>query len=729
MGGKIQNADIKSLSELTSAGATAAELINDTKIYLTANGLNKQLSAAITDGSIGGGGSTNLITDGNGEAGTTNYIEGSYSAATRPSGTFTASSGAGAFAISTTTTNPLDGTNSFLLTKSSGASRQGRAVERTISIASKYQGRTMEAFIDYRIVSGSFVAGSNGSSPTDSSLIFYIAQSPNGSTWTFTEPQNFKLLSNSTTLSDQYVGQFQVLSDTTQVKIIAYVAETANSDWVLELEWGLRPTIYSSIQTRGPVGTIIPFGSVTPPQGFLYCDGSAVSRAQYSKLFTTIGTSYGSGDGSTTFNLPDLRGVFLRGAGSQTFGSVTYSGTLGTKQNDQFQTHGHSVSDPGHTHTLRRGPNTDAYYNMVGGTSGEERRWEINSSQSTPTSPINSSGTNLSVTSPNSGRTGSETYPANVSVAYHICYDDGTVEISDGYDGRIFAAYANRASNLTINTSATDVLFDTVINSSVISINTSTGECTILSAGWYEFTSNIRIDSGGSAPGQMVFEYVVNGGSNIVGAPTDFVANKAYYFNPTFLNEFKANDKIKLRITSATNASTLIGGQNGWFIKKLSGSQTTSIGSRVSARYENSVAQSIPASSVTNNTVVDFATKKWDTHNAVSGTGSGVGGSWKFTAPFAGEYQISLSVRSATGSWSAGQEWSALIFKNGTYNNQAYYMSTQNTASYSIAAIGTQSVELNAGEYISVGVYQNSGGARNTDNNPATNWIEIKRIK
>lgn len=721
MGGKLQNEDFKSLSELTGAGGSASQLLNDTKIYLTANGLNKQLSAAITDGSIGGGGSTNLITDGNGEAGTTNYIEGSYSAATRPSGAFTASSGAGAFAISTTSTNPLDGTNSFLLTKSSGASRQGRAVERTISIASKYQGRTMEAFIDYRIVSGSFVAGSNGSSPTDSSLIFYIAQSPNGSTWTFTEPQNFKLLSNSTTLSDQYVGQFQVLSDTTQVKIIAYVAETANSAWVLELEWGLRPTIYSSIQTRGPVGTIIPFGSVTPPQGFLYCDGSAVSRAQYSKLFTTIGTSYGSGDGSTTFNLPDLRGVFLRGAGSQTFGSVTYSGTLGTKQNDQFQTHGHNISDPGHDHTISLVNQGSPTRNFT--TLGTDTHVTI------PTGNTNNSITNISVTTPNSGRTGSETYPANVSVAYHICYDDGTVEISDGYDGRIFAAYANRASNLTINTSATDVLFDTVINSSVISINTSTGECTILSAGWYEFTSNIRIDSGGSAPGQMVFEYVVNGGSNIVGAPTDFVANKAYYFNPTFLNEFKANDKIKLRITSATNASTLIGGQNGWFIKKLSGSQTTSIGSRVSARYENSVAQSIPASSVTNNTVVDFATKKWDTHNAVSGTGSGVGGSWKFTAPVAGEYQISICIRSGVGAWSSGNEWSALIFKNGTYNNQAYYMSTQNTASYSIAAIGTQSVELNAGEYISVGVYQNSGGARNTDNNPATNWIEIKRIK
>jgi len=56
MSGKIQNEDIKSLAELTGAGGSASQLPNDTKIYVTANGLNKQLSQAITDGDIGGGG-------------------------------------------------------------------------------------------------------------------------------------------------------------------------------------------------------------------------------------------------------------------------------------------------------------------------------------------------------------------------------------------------------------------------------------------------------------------------------------------------------------------------------------------------------------------------------------------------------------------------------------------------------------------------------------------------
>lgn len=62
-----------------------------------------------------------------------------------------------------------------------------------------------------------------------------------------------------------------------------------------------------------PIGTVIWFSANTPPSGYLECDGSAISRTVYADLFSTIGTTFGSGDGSTTFNLPDLRGEFVRG--------------------------------------------------------------------------------------------------------------------------------------------------------------------------------------------------------------------------------------------------------------------------------------------------------------------------------------------------------------------------------------------------------------------------------
>lgn len=64
---------------------------------------------------------------------------------------------------------------------------------------------------------------------------------------------------------------------------------------------------------RAAAGTIIVFAGQTPPAGVLRCNGAAISRTTYAALFAAVGTIYGSGDGATTFNIPDLRGEFLRG--------------------------------------------------------------------------------------------------------------------------------------------------------------------------------------------------------------------------------------------------------------------------------------------------------------------------------------------------------------------------------------------------------------------------------
>ena len=72
------------------------------------------------------------------------------------------------------------------------------------------------------------------------------------------------------------------------------------------------------ITNRSEVGTIKPWGKATAPDGYLLCDGSAVSRTTYADLFTVIGTTYGAGDSSTTFNVPDLQGKFPQGKSGTT---------------------------------------------------------------------------------------------------------------------------------------------------------------------------------------------------------------------------------------------------------------------------------------------------------------------------------------------------------------------------------------------------------------------------
>lgn len=100
-----------------------------------------------------------------------------------------------------------------------------------------------------------------------------------------------------------------------------------------------------------PIGAIWPYAGAAAPSGFLLCDGSAVSRNRYAALFAVIGTLYGAGDGETTFNVPDLRGRTLIGAGQ---GSGLTNRELGT-QNIGEENHTLNIEQlPAHRHQLHR---------------------------------------------------------------------------------------------------------------------------------------------------------------------------------------------------------------------------------------------------------------------------------------------------------------------------------------------------------------------------------------
>lgn len=123
--------------------------------------------------------------------------------------------------------------------------------------------------------------------------------------------------------------------------------------------------------TQIPSGSLMPYAGVAAPSGWLLCAGQAVSRTTYADLFTVLSTTYGSGDGSTTFNLPDLRGraIFGRddmdgtaanritnavsGITGTTLGAAGGDQSLATHTHTASQaSHTHSVTDPGHVHTL-----------------------------------------------------------------------------------------------------------------------------------------------------------------------------------------------------------------------------------------------------------------------------------------------------------------------------------------------------------------------------------------
>ncbi len=98
-------------------------------------------------------------------------------------------------------------------------------------------------------------------------------------------------------------------------------------------------------------GDVKPWLGTSAPAGWLKCNGAAVSRSLYAALYNVIGTTYGAGDGSTTFNLPDFRGEFIRGLDDGR--GVDASRALGSAQAESFASHNHtgtSDTHAGHSH-------------------------------------------------------------------------------------------------------------------------------------------------------------------------------------------------------------------------------------------------------------------------------------------------------------------------------------------------------------------------------------------
>jgi phage-related tail fiber protein len=103
---------------------------------------------------------------------------------------------------------------------------------------------------------------------------------------------------------------------------------------------------------HAPPGMVAFFGGPAVPNGWMKCNGAAVSRTAYAALFAQIGVLYGAGDGLTTFLLPDMRGQFIRGFDDSR--GVDVGRTLGSWQDSANLAHTHAINDPGHQHQYTR---------------------------------------------------------------------------------------------------------------------------------------------------------------------------------------------------------------------------------------------------------------------------------------------------------------------------------------------------------------------------------------
>ena len=137
---------------------------------------------------------------------------------------------------------------------------------------------------------------------------------------------------------------------------------------------GVTSAIQTQLTTNTPVGAVTMWVTGTAPTGWFLCNGNAVSRTTYSALFAVIGTTYGTGDNTTTFNLPDLLGRVPMGAGS---GTGLTTRTLGTELGSESTTLD-STHIPQHSHTINHGHTASASTSIVNdGTHTHQTNIEI----------------------------------------------------------------------------------------------------------------------------------------------------------------------------------------------------------------------------------------------------------------------------------------------------------------------------------------------------------------
>ncbi len=195
----------------------------------------------------------------------------------------------------------------------------------------------------------------------------------------------------------RYLNELDAVTSLQNTDIILVEQNTQNK----------QSAVTKLVDIQYPVGMVIVSLLTSAPDGWLLCDGSAVDRTTYADLFALIGETYGIGDGSTTFNLPDYRGQFLRGAGthsSQTManGTAYNGGSLGNYEEDGFQ---------GHTH-LQSSYN----YDNKNKSSGTDGNIANNPRKYSYTSTIGAYGDY------GTPRVGYETKPTSYSVNYIIKY-------------------------------------------------------------------------------------------------------------------------------------------------------------------------------------------------------------------------------------------------------------------------------------------------------------------
>lgn len=507
------------------------------------------------------------------------------------------------------TSDPLNPVSNFLYTKAaSNTLGEGYRCDFTIAKSDKF--KVLQIDLDYQIATGTYATGD---------LSIYIIDT---STNTVIQPSAFQIenvgIEYSSSLTFQTSGgtNYRLCIHSSSISSAAYTLKSAN--------YRIAKQVLTVGQLRGPVGSIIYTGSAVAASGYLAAHGTAVSRTEYAKLFAVIGTTFGVGDGSTTFNLPDLRGIFARGVGSQVIGGQTFTGVLGTRTGDStarpntnFTTGTESVD---HTHNQ---------FDNVGGTGGSNlaaAAAAFSAGRSTTTSGVSANHTHT-VT----GGGDAETAPANIGLNAYICFDAGDTIISSSADTRVVAARLTTPTAGSFS-AATTVSFAATATVDTHGMFNGTDTLTCKVPGIYKVGATMLTNAmTQGTTGAFEIYYRVNGGSSVrIGwVSGNGAAGVNYYTSGSDTVRLAAGDTVQFRVTSSATATLNSGSV---YLEMLQGPSQIAASEVISMTARNNGVQAVTAG-VTN---ANYSVTLKDSHGAWNGS--------VYTCPAPGDYAVGLSL-------------------------------------------------------------------------------------
>lgn len=594
--------------------------------------------------------------------GTTAYAD---AAGTRP---VDGSGGAPTLSCTRTTSSPIDGDGSLLITKDA-ANRQGNGCTIQFTIDSAYKAKVLQIEFDYLVASGTFTAGS---SSADSDLIVYIYDVTNS---TLIEPSSIKLLSNSSTISDHFVANFQTSATGTTYNLILHQATTSASAYTVKADnFEVKPSkyVYGTPISDWVSYTPTITGLGTPASQSFYT--RRVGDSREIKFILTAGTTDGS---IVSFTLPNNESIDSN--------KISPSTVVG-KYNANTATWNGGIFKGASNSLVYFGADGTAY------TSGY-------------------AGNNFA---------NGTTFGGFFEVP--ITGWSSSVQVSDGYDGRQIGTRVYLDGGTTV-TSGSAFIFTSKSHDKTNSYDTSNGRFTAPSQGLYEVSALITYASSAWTAGNTNnLQLYKNGSFHSFIDANDATSTASYVFavRGTAQIELNAGDYLTI-IPSFTGSRSSISnaGLNWASFKKLSSPQTMSATEKLVASYGDSSGQSITGS----NQIIGFNTLTEDTHNIKSGTGT----STQFIIPYQGSFRIFTQLQTGATTSSGNQYFIPKIYIDGSPVAEG----GNRFPTSHISPTGT--VEwtgpLNAGQIVTIRLDTDVAASRSLSSSAASNRMSIIRIK